>query len=73
MLGSALAPAIALCTTAEFFEPCDRPTALAGVPEMSLPYTRTLSALNTRMPAAPVPAIVLPTMIELETGSWWWW
>ena len=68
MLGSELAIAIVLPKTAEFLDPCDRPTALAGVPDMSLPCMRTLSALNTRMPAALVLAMVLPAITESETG-----
>ena len=69
MSGSALAIEIVLSKTAEFFDACDRPTALAGVPDMSLPCMRTLSALKTRTPAALVLAIVLPETAELETGD----
>ena len=73
MSGSALAIEIVLSKTAEFFDACDRPTALAGVPDMSLPCMRTLSALKTRTPAALVLAMVLPETTESETGLWPGW
>ena len=73
MSGSVLAIANVLSKTAVLLEPCDRPMALAGVPDMSLPCMRTLSALKTRMPAALVLAMVLPAITESETGFWPGW
>ena len=73
MSGSELAIAIVLPKTAEFLDPCDRPTALVGVPDMSLPCMRTLSALKTRMPAALVLAMVLPDIAAFTTVSWLGW